>query len=135
MSVSDSAFAAALEAGALLLLTDLTEDSSDPLLQLNALELLEQVGGIRRNSPRSPTLHSLWGGVVHLFQSKSGCKGRTVSLEASLDQQGEVIRDAVCFRRNSYLRMLLKRSVDIRSVENVVCLLRSQSSYCTAVLY
>eukprot|EP00752_Nemacystus_decipiens_P003398 g3144.t1 len=51
MSVSDSGFNAALEAGALCLVTDLTEDSSDVLLQLNALELLEQVastaGGAR----------------------------------------------------------------------------------------
>lgn len=59
MSVSELAFAAALEARALPLLTDLTQDSSDPLLQLNALELLEQVGGMRRNSPRIPIPHTL----------------------------------------------------------------------------
>eukprot|EP00903_Cladosiphon_okamuranus_P014527 g13474.t1 len=51
MSVSDSAFSAALDAGALPLVTDLTEDASDVLIQLNALELLEQVastaGGAR----------------------------------------------------------------------------------------
>lgn len=44
MSASDSAFGAALDAGALPLVTNLTEDTSDVLLQLNALELLEQVG-------------------------------------------------------------------------------------------
>lgn len=43
ISVSDSAFSAALDAGALSLVTNLTEDASDVLLQLNALELLEQV--------------------------------------------------------------------------------------------
>lgn len=44
MSASDSAFSAAVDAGALSLVTSLTEDASDVLLQLNALELLEQVG-------------------------------------------------------------------------------------------
>ena len=44
MSVSDSAFSAAVDAGALSLVTSLAEDASDVLLQLNALELLEQVG-------------------------------------------------------------------------------------------
>ena len=34
---------AAMEVGAVALVTNLTQDSSDPLLQLNALELLEQV--------------------------------------------------------------------------------------------
>lgn len=43
MSASDSAFAAAVDAGALSLVTELTEDTSDVLLQLNALDLLEQV--------------------------------------------------------------------------------------------
>lgn len=43
MSASDSAFNAAVDAGALSLVTNLTEDASDVLLQLNALELLEQV--------------------------------------------------------------------------------------------
>ncbi|CAM9448787.1 unnamed protein product, partial [Hapterophycus canaliculatus] len=43
MSASDPAFNAAVDAGALSLVTDLTEDTSDILLQLNALELLEQV--------------------------------------------------------------------------------------------
>ncbi|CAN0042729.1 unnamed protein product [Scytosiphon promiscuus] len=51
MSASDAAFNAAVDAGALSLVTDLTEDASDVLLQLNALELLEQVastaGGAR----------------------------------------------------------------------------------------
>lgn len=43
MSTSDSSFNTAVEAGALVLVTNLTEDESDVLLQLNALELLEQV--------------------------------------------------------------------------------------------
>lgn len=43
MSTSEAAFTAAVEAGALPLVTDLIGDSSDVLLQLNALELLEQV--------------------------------------------------------------------------------------------
>ncbi|CAN0383321.1 unnamed protein product [Ectocarpus sp. 12 AP-2014] len=51
MSASDSAFAAAVDSGALALVTDLTEDASDVLLQLNALDLLDQVastaGGAR----------------------------------------------------------------------------------------
>lgn len=45
MSASDSAFRNALDVGALSLVTSLTEDASDVLLQLNALELLEQVVG------------------------------------------------------------------------------------------
>lgn len=48
MSASDSAFGAALDAGALPLVTNLTEDASDVLLQLNALELLEQVGDAQK---------------------------------------------------------------------------------------
>ncbi|CAB1118281.1 unnamed protein product [Ectocarpus sp. CCAP 1310/34] len=51
MSASDSAFAAAVDSGALALVTDLTEDASDVLLQLNALDLLDRVastaGGAR----------------------------------------------------------------------------------------
>ncbi|CAM9616583.1 unnamed protein product [Ectocarpus sp. 13 AM-2016] len=51
MSASNSAFAAAVGSGALALVTDLTEDASDVLLQLNALDLLDQVastaGGAR----------------------------------------------------------------------------------------
>lgn len=43
MSTSDPAFKAAVDADALSLVTNLTEDASDVLLQLNALELLEQV--------------------------------------------------------------------------------------------
>lgn len=43
MCTSDLAFNAAVDAGALSLVTNLTEDASDVLLQLNALELLEQV--------------------------------------------------------------------------------------------
>ncbi|CAM9326651.1 unnamed protein product, partial [Ectocarpus sp. 4 AP-2014] len=43
MSSSDSAFAAAVDTGALSLVTDLTEDASDVLLQLNALDLLDRV--------------------------------------------------------------------------------------------
>lgn len=46
MSASDSAFQAALDVGALSLVTRLTEDASDVLLQLNALELLEQVSRV-----------------------------------------------------------------------------------------
>ena len=42
MCTSEVAFAAALDAGALPLVTNLTRDSSDVLLQLNALELLEK---------------------------------------------------------------------------------------------
>ncbi|CBN75718.1 hypothetical protein Esi_0167_0016 [Ectocarpus siliculosus] len=53
MSASDSAFAAAVDAGALSLVTDLTEDASDVLLQLNALDLLDQVA-------------STAGGALHL---------------------------------------------------------------------
>lgn len=43
MSTSEEAFSTAVDVGALSLVTDLTQDSSDVLLQLNALELLEQV--------------------------------------------------------------------------------------------
>lgn len=42
MCTSEVAFTAALGAGALPLVTNLTTDSSDVLLQLNALELLEK---------------------------------------------------------------------------------------------
>ena len=42
MCTSELAFSVALEAGALPLVTNLTRDSSDVLLQLNALELLEK---------------------------------------------------------------------------------------------
>lgn len=42
MCTSELAFITALDAGALPLVTNLTQDSSDVLLQLNALELLEK---------------------------------------------------------------------------------------------
>lgn len=42
MCTSELAFSVALNAGALPLVTNLTQDSSDVLLQLNALELLEK---------------------------------------------------------------------------------------------
>lgn len=42
MCTSELAFSVALDAGALPLVTNLTRDSSDVLLQLNALELLEK---------------------------------------------------------------------------------------------
>lgn len=40
--MSESAFSVAVDAGAVSLVTNLTQDSSDVLLQLNALQLLEQ---------------------------------------------------------------------------------------------
>lgn len=43
MSSSEIAFREAVETGAVSLVTSLTGDSSDVLLQLNALDLLEQV--------------------------------------------------------------------------------------------
>lgn len=42
MCTSELAFSVALDAGALPLVTNLTQDSSDVLLQLNALDLLEK---------------------------------------------------------------------------------------------
>lgn len=46
MSSSEAAFREAEEAGAVSLVTSLTRDSSDVLLQLNALDLLEQVSAV-----------------------------------------------------------------------------------------
>lgn len=43
MSASELAFREAVDSGAVSLVTRLTQDSSDVLLQLNALDLLEQV--------------------------------------------------------------------------------------------
>lgn len=48
MSASEAGFKEAVETGAVSLVTSLAQDSSDVLLQLNALDLLEQVMWWRR---------------------------------------------------------------------------------------
>lgn len=65
MAVSESAFKEALEEGALALVTNLTQDSSDVLLLLNALDLLELVGehiGMTRETTKGQVLDDLGGG-------------------------------------------------------------------------
>ncbi len=75
MSASDSAFRDALEVGALSLVTRLTEDASDVLLQLNALELLEQVVGavMERQKEHHVTSENLGSGFL---QRREGGRAR-----------------------------------------------------------
>ncbi|CAM9585457.1 unnamed protein product [Ectocarpus sp. 8 AP-2014] len=86
MSASDSAFAAAVDAGALSLVTDLTEDASDVLLQLNALDLLDQVastaGGARHlvaNGHLDRLLVAAGGGRVTVPTRRTRCSARARS--------------------------------------------------------